>query len=139
MSATLAAISGLGGKSPACFLVEANGARLFLDLGYGPQPGLWPDVSRGWAPWMPLLLSHGHRDHAGGLTLLPQIGNPPVYATDSVRRQSCRARTKTISLPLHGNTEVCGIRIATGRSGHAPGGIWLYLVSAGQGSWTRAM
>jgi Cft2 family RNA processing exonuclease len=130
VTAQLTPISGLGGKSPACFLVEANGARLLLDLGYGPQPGLWPDVSRV-GTVDALLLSHGHRDHAGGLTLLPQIGNPPVYATDSVRRQLPDG-TKTLSLPLHGTTEVCGIRIATGRDGHAPGGVWLYL-DAGKG------
>ena len=122
---TLTPISGHGAKGPACFLVESGGARLLLDLGYGPQPGLWPDVSRVGSVDA-LLLSHGHRDHAGALELAPQVGDPPVYATDIVRGllpQGMAAR----SLPLHGSADVCGVQVTTGRSGHAPGGIWLHL------------
>ena len=55
--AALTAISGAGAKGPACFLLEAEGRRLLLDLGYGPQPGLWPDVS-GVGKVDALLLSH---------------------------------------------------------------------------------
>ena len=32
---TLRIISGVGAKGPACFLLEAQGKRLMLDLGYG--------------------------------------------------------------------------------------------------------
>jgi Cft2 family RNA processing exonuclease len=125
MTPTLEPISGVGAKGPACFLVEARGVRLMLDLGYGPQPGLWPDVSRvGHVD--ALLLSHGHRDHAGALELLPQIGNPPVYATDIVRRM-LPAGISSLSLPLRGTAHIHGIAVTTGRSGHAPGGIWLHL------------
>ena len=125
MTPVLKPISGVGGKGPACFVVEARGVRLMLDLGYGPQPGLWPDVSHvGLID--ALLLSHGHRDHAGALELLPQIGNPPVYATDIVR-QMLPAGIPTYSLPLQGTADIHGIAVTTGRSGHAPGGIWLHL------------
>src|SRR5690349_20105218 len=127
---TLTAISGLGAKGPACFLVEVDGARLLLDLGYGPQPGLWPDVSRV-GRVDAVLLSHGHRDHAGALELLSRVGDPPVYATDIVRRGLPQS-VRSLSLPLSGSTDVCGIRVVTGRNGHAPGGIWLHL-SAGEG------
>lgn len=102
---------------------------MLLDLGYGPQPGLWPDVS-GVGRVDALLLSHGHRDHAGGLKLLGTVGNPVVHATDMVRR-SLPAVLRAASLPLPGATEVCGIRITTGRNGHAPGGIWLHLAIEG--------
>ena len=123
--AQLTPVSGLGSKGPACFLVEAAGARLLLDLGYGPQPGLWPDVSSV-GRVDALVLSHSHSDHAGGLKLLPQVGNPPVYASEGVRRllpQGIDSR----SLPLQGASEVCGVRVATGRNGHAPGGAWVHL------------
>jgi Cft2 family RNA processing exonuclease len=127
---TLRPVSGADGKGPACFLVETGAARLLLDLGYGPQPGLWPDVS-GVGRVDALLLSHGHRDHAGGLKLLDQVGAPRVYATQTV----CRALPQEIIsgvLPLRGTTDVCGIRVTTGRNGHAPGGVWLHLdVGAG--------
>lgn len=129
MPAHLTPLSGCGAKGPACFIVETGKARLMLDLGYGPQPGLWPDVSKvGHVD--ALLLSHSHRDHAGALKFLPELGNPPVHATDIVRAL-IDFRGSSHSLPLCGSAEVCGIRIATGRNGHAPGGVWLHLDVAG--------
>ncbi|HYC44158.1 MAG TPA: MBL fold metallo-hydrolase [Burkholderiales bacterium] len=125
MSARLAAVSGLGAKGPACFLIDTGHARLLLDLGYGPQPGLWPDVSTVGAVDA-LLLSHGHRDHAGALDLLPKVGNPRVYASDIVRRLLPRG-VDASPLPLHGTAQVCDVRVTTGRNGHAPGGVWLHL------------
>jgi len=37
-------ISGVGAKGPACFLFEAAGKRLMLDLGEGPPPGSMPEI-----------------------------------------------------------------------------------------------
>lgn len=123
--AKLTAISGVGGKGPACFLVETGRVRLLLDLGYGPAQDQWPDVS-GVGRVDALLLSHGHRDHAGALKLAPQVGNPRLYATASVL-SAVRYGNAGAVLPLNGTAQVCGIKLRTGRNGHAPGGVWLNL------------
>jgi hypothetical protein len=121
--AKLTAISGVGAKGPACFLLETGGARLLLDLGYGPQPGLWPDVSAV-GRVDALLLSHSHRDHGGALKLAPQVGDPPLYASAAVLARLGREGT---ALPLQGAATVCGVPVRTGRDGHAPGGIWMHF------------
>lgn len=128
-TAQLQIVSGAGAKGPACFVVNAGGKRLMLDLGYGPQPGLWPDVDNV-GHIDALLLSHGHADHAGGLRLRPKIGNPPLWATETVAR-ALPPGLAANPLPLQGVTEVLGLRVQTGRSGHAPGGVWLHLEAGG--------
>jgi Cft2 family RNA processing exonuclease len=123
--AALRLISGVGKKGPACFAVEAQGKRLVLDLGEGPPPGLLPNIALA-APADALILSHGHKDHIGGLSLLARLGNPPVYATEIVA-QSLPGEIKARTLPIRGTTEVLGIAVETGRDGHAPGGVWLHF------------
>jgi Cft2 family RNA processing exonuclease len=122
---TFTAVSGLGGKGPACFLVEAAGRRVMIDLGYGPAAGLMPDVSA-IGTVDALVVSHGHRDHVGGFALLPEIGNPPVYATEIVAARLPDPQ-RVRPLPLCGTTEVLGVPVVTGRNGHAPGGVWLHF------------
>ena len=120
---TLRVISGVGAKGPACFILEAQGKRLMLDLGYGPQPGLWPnvdDVGRVDA----LVLSHSHKDHIGGLSLMPKIGNPPIFATE-VTGKKLPTGTPFTPVPLGVRSKIVGIDVETGRNGHAPGGVWL--------------
>src|SRR6516164_433795 len=118
-------ISGVGKKGPACFAIEAQGKRFVLDLGEGPPPGLLPDIALA-APADALLLTHGHKDHIGGLSLLTRLGNPPVYATEIVA-QSLPGEIKARTLPIRGTAEVLGIPLETGRDGHAPGGVWLHF------------
>lgn len=124
MSARLVAVSGLGPKEPAAFVVEAAGKRLLLDCGEGPEPGRLPDldaIGRVDA----VILSHSHNDHAGALRFLDRIGRPPVHATTPVL-----SRLKDIKghpIPIRGRGEVLGIPIETGANGHAPGGVWARL------------
>jgi Cft2 family RNA processing exonuclease len=123
--AKLTAVSGGGAKGPACFLLEAEGRRLLFDLGYGPQPGLWPDVSCV-GKVDALLLSHAHRDHAGGLKLLPDVGNPPLYLTEPLAHL-LREHAIGGIFPLSGTAQVLGFKVTTGRNGHAPGGVWIHV------------
>jgi Cft2 family RNA processing exonuclease len=137
-SATLRFISGVGAKGPACFLLETAGKRLMLDLGEGPPAGLLPEVD-GLGRIDALVLSHGHKDHVGGLDLLAKLGNPPVYATDIV---GCGlpGGHDLRTLPVTGAGEVLGIEVRTGRNGHAPGGVWLHFAVGGgflySGDWS---
>jgi len=120
---TLRIVSGVGAKGPACFILEVQGKRLMLDLGYGPQPGLWPnldDAGRVDA----LVLTHSHRDHIGGLSLLPKVGIPPIYCTE-ITAKKLPAGTPFKPLPLGVRSKIEGIDVETGRNGHAPGGVWL--------------
>jgi Cft2 family RNA processing exonuclease len=124
-SGSLRLISGVGTKGPACFLLETGGRRFVLDLGEGPPPGLLPDLA-GIGRVDALILSHGHRDHVGGLALLPELGNPPVYATEIVARSLPNPVAARL-LPIGGTADVLGIAVTTGRNGHAPGGVWLHF------------
>jgi Cft2 family RNA processing exonuclease len=135
---SLRLISGVGAKGPACFLVEAAGKRIMLDLGEGPPPGALPAVE-GLGTLDALVLSHGHKDHVGGMPLLQKLGNPPVYATDIVAR-SLPQDIDVRPLPVDGASDVLGIEVTTGRNGHAPGGVWLHFKIGGgllyTGDWS---
>lgn len=143
--AVLTAFSGLGGKSPAAFLLEIAGRRILLDLGEGPTPGQRPDLE-GVGRVDAIFLSHAHIDHVGAIDLWPQLGCPPVFATRitfdalpllgrHLPREACH------DLPLQGPARLLGLPVLVGRSGHAMGGIWLHLPQENgalyMGDWSR--
>ncbi|TCR80097.1 MBL fold metallo-hydrolase [Rhizobium sp. BK376] len=135
------AISGYGGKTPACFLVEIEGKRFLLDLGEGPEAGVFPDLAK-LGRIDAVLISHSHKDHIGALPLLDQIGSPPVYTTAMVREISAHSMLDvTRDLPLQGAIDILGVAVETGRASHAPGGIWMRIGGEGgvlyTGDWTR--
>jgi len=124
MNATLNAASGLGPKEPAAFVVEADGRRLLLDCGEGPEPGRLPDVDR-IGRIDAVVLSHGHNDHAGALRLLDRMGRPQLFATAPVLSR-LKGRTGQ-AIPIRGRCEIAGIAVETGPDGHAPGGVWMRI------------
>lgn len=127
-------VSGVGGKLPACFVVETADQRIMLDLGEGPEPGVRPDISN-LGPVDAILLSHAHEDHAWALDMADRLGSPAVYAsaeTWTLLSQDLVPENRRRILPSRGKAAVCGIEITTGRAGHAPGSIWMHLaVGAG--------
>ncbi|MEG4642647.1 MBL fold metallo-hydrolase [Paracoccus sp. APAP_BH8] len=143
--AVLTAFSGLGGKSPAAFLLEIAGRRILMDLGEGPTPGQRPDLD-GIGRVDAIFLSHAHIDHVGAIDLWPRLGCPPVFASRAtfdalpllglhLPPAACHA------LPLQGPAQLLDLPVVVGRSGHAMGGIWLHLPQEGgalyMGDWSR--
>ncbi|MBD0415415.1 MBL fold metallo-hydrolase [Oryzicola mucosus] len=140
--AKLTALSGVGGKLPAAFLLEVADRRILFDLGEGPQAGVFPDLT-GVGRVDAICLSHAHMDHAGGLHLAAEIGDPPVYATETTLQQlpfDVLPVMRRRALPMRGDAVVAGLPITLGRSGHAPGGIWFHVPLDGgflyMGDWS---
>src|SRR4051794_32353963 len=125
MSARLTAISGLGPKEPAAFVVETAGRRLLLDCGEVPEPERRLDFDA-IGKVDAVLLSHSHADHAGSLRFNDRIGRPPVYATAPVLTRIAKDIVGH-TIPIRGRADVLGVGLQTGANGHAPGGVWLRL------------
>lgn len=129
MTPTLRPLSGMGEKAAACFLLEADGARLLFDLGRVEGPDGTPDLT-GVGPVDAIVLSHMHPDHAAALDLAPLVGGPPVWATETTALSLGLSNASL--LPLRGTVEIAGLRLTLGRDGHAPGGVWIH-VAIGEG------
>ena len=130
LPARLVAVSGLGAKEPAAFVIETPRGRLLLDCGEGPEPGRLPDFAA-IGKIDAVILSHSHKDHVGALRYLDRIGSPAVHATEPVLR-FLSADVAGRPIPSRGRAKLLDIEIETGAAGHAPGGVWLRLaVGAG--------
>ncbi|WP_128291181.1 MBL fold metallo-hydrolase [Afifella aestuarii] len=129
MALTFKALSGLGPKQPATFLVEAEGRRIIFDLGEEKATGRRADLSN-LGKVDAVVISHGHFDHIGALDSLETLGHPALYASGSVLARIDRPANAR-ELPAQGETEIAGLRAKTGRNGHAIGGVWTFLDVAG--------
>jgi len=125
----LSAISGVGIKGPACFLLEIGGRRLMLDLGRGPDGDRLPDLSAA-GRIDAILFSHAHADHTGGLVLWQALGRPPLYATRPTIALAPQEAMRD-ALALEDRDEILGIPVQTGPAGHAPGAVWMRLGGPG--------
>lgn len=142
--AVLTAISGVGGKLPAAFLLEAEGRRILFDLGEGPKPGVRPDIAAIGQPDA-IVLSHGHRDHVGAIDVWDALGRPPVFATTetfaALPLLGLPMPSDRCLLPLQGRVEILGLPVTVGPSGHAQGGVWVHVGTGGgflyMGDWSR--
>lgn len=121
----LRAISGVGVKGPACFLLSIGGRHLLLDLGRGPDAARLPDL-RGLPPIDAVLFSHGHVDHTGGLDQWQAIGAPPLFATRPTIALAQDGPLRRAE-PLDGRDEILGLPLLTGPAGHAPGAVWMRI------------
>lgn len=132
--ARLTVISGLNRKSAAIFLVETAGKRVLFDFGDGLDKDEHPDIDAIGAVDA-IFLSHAHQDHAGSIGRLDAVGNPPVFATGRTLDflQGHLPADAARVIPEQGSFEACGLRLTTGRCGHAPGGVWFHMETAAGG------
>lgn len=128
--ARLTAVSGLGKKAAALFLIETEDKRILFDFGASLEAGDRCNLSA-IGTVDAVVLSHCHIDHCGSLPRLREVGLPPVYATqrtfDSLPPSTLPPNR--VILPERGQILLFGDLLTTGRSGHAPGGVWLHLTT----------
>ncbi|WP_205964933.1 MBL fold metallo-hydrolase [Pseudooceanicola lipolyticus] len=116
--------SGLGEKGPACLRLWTGTETWILDVGVGPEAT---------SPFVPawldgadrVLISHDHIDHIGGAAHAIAAGLPIHCTPQTARALPPAARVH--DLPERGVTEIAGVRVTTGRNGHALGGVWMHL------------
>ncbi|RWR11310.1 MBL fold metallo-hydrolase [Paenirhodobacter populi] len=117
-------LSGLGAKGPACIRLRTGRHVWLLDVGSGPEAD---------APFRPewldgadaVFISHDHVDHVGGAVHAVRAGLPICCTAQTARALPPGARVQV--LPERGETVIDGIRLVTGRDGHALGGIWMWF------------
>lgn len=125
-------VGGLDAKGPAAILVSfvdpaGTPRRILLDAGDGPDPEERLDLARV-SDVDAVLVTHDHEDHIAALHRWhPRC---PVYATRLVAR-GLPPSLDWREIPTRGAFDVFGLRVLTGRTGHALGGVWFHLAVCG--------
>lgn len=146
-------LGGCGESGRNCFLIRSGGLSFLLDCGVlrasdGSAVGGYPALTREIAESLDaVFLSHAHEDHCAALPLLYSLGyRGTVYASPETIESAPRmirkwsdyvtqcggalpfppvAAGQIVFSPLSpGETEIGGIRLMTGRSGHTAGSLW---------------
>ncbi|MGJ8546541.1 MAG: MBL fold metallo-hydrolase [Sulfitobacter sp.] len=122
-------LSGLGEKGPACIRLWTGHALWLLDVGVGPEATSPFDPA-----WLKgaerVFITHDHVDHIGGAAHAIAAGLP-IHCTAQTAR-ALPPGAKLEFLPERGQIDVDGVRLTTGRNGHALGGVWFHF-ALGQG------
>lgn len=117
-------LSGIGDKGPACMQLTVDGKIWLLDCGHGPEANAHFDPE-----WLhgadAVFITHDHIDHIGGAAYAVEAGLP-IYATAQTAKALPPA-AEVCMLPEQGSVEIEGVRLTTGRNGHALGGIWMHF------------
>ncbi|EKE70430.1 MULTISPECIES: MBL fold metallo-hydrolase [Roseobacteraceae] len=121
---TITVLSGIGDKGPAAMRLDTACHRWLLDCGFGPEANANFDPK--WLEGVDaVFVTHDHIDHIGGAAYAVEAGLP-IHATRRTA-QALPPSAQVIALPERGETLIDGIRLTTGRNGHALGGVWFHF------------
>lgn len=117
-------LSGIGDKGPACIQLTVGDRIWLLDCGFGPEAH--GHFNPAWLEGADaVFITHDHIDHIGGASHAVEAGLP-IYTTAQTAKALPPAATVNL-LPEQGETIIDGVRLTTGRNGHALGGVWFHF------------
>jgi len=136
--AEIEVLSGVGDKGPACLRLTHQGRVWLLDCGHGPEASSPFDPA-----WLEgadaVFITHDHVDHIGGAAHAIGAGLP-IYTT-AITARSLPPGAEVREIPGRGQIEIEGVRLTTGRNGHALGGVWFHFDLGGglfySGDWSE--
>lgn len=117
-------LSGIGSKGPGCIRLTTDKHVWLLDCGHGPEASspfeeVWLEGADA------VFITHDHVDHIGGAAHAIRAGLP-IYAT-AITARALPPGADVRVLPSQGVSEIDGIKLHTGRNGHALGGVWFHF------------
>lgn len=98
------------GSKGNCTLVEVNGTRILLDLGYGYNGIVSALARRGISPEQidGIVVTHEHSDHVSALTMWSRYYNTPVYLPQTISHEVINKTYSTNVVELDGSSFAIG-------------------------------